>query len=246
MCCSRVDHPEVDRTQMEAAGHRYHNHPYCPLWWFESGHHHPLHCLLGSLQGAWTSSVEAAQIGMGWSRAGWISQLGRPPGGGHGNPLQDSCLENPMDRRAWQATVCRVTKNRTPLKWLSMQWPKGFSEKGKLPKTIMSLAGSLDKAVWGSSASLRGLGAWVQSAGPALAGVPGAFNSLESEPSLGTHNPPSWGHIHALWGGTGPRNRLLFNQLRLEGASASRLQISQGSDRPLKHWWKDMLIWGLD
>ena len=33
--------------------------------------------------------------------AGWISGLGRSPGGGHGNPLQFSCLENPMDRGAW-------------------------------------------------------------------------------------------------------------------------------------------------
>ena len=42
------------------------------------------------------------------------------PEGGHGNPLQYSCLENPMDRGAWQATVYRVTKSRTRLKWLSM------------------------------------------------------------------------------------------------------------------------------
>ena len=34
--------------------------------------------------------------------------LGRSPGGGHGNPLQYSCLENPMDRGAWQALVHRV------------------------------------------------------------------------------------------------------------------------------------------
>ena len=33
---------------------------------------------------------------------------GRPPGEGHGNPLQDSCLENPMDRGAWAAAVCGV------------------------------------------------------------------------------------------------------------------------------------------
>ena len=37
----------------------------------------------------------------------------RSPGGGHGNPLQYSCLENPMDRGAWRATVHRVTKNLT-------------------------------------------------------------------------------------------------------------------------------------
>ena len=34
-----------------------------------------------------------------------IPGLGRPSGEGHGNPLQCSCLENPMDRGAWQATV---------------------------------------------------------------------------------------------------------------------------------------------
>ena len=35
------------------------------------------------------------------------------PGGGNGNPLQYSCLENPMDRGAWQATVHGVTKSQT-------------------------------------------------------------------------------------------------------------------------------------
>ena len=37
----------------------------------------------------------------------------RSPGGGHGNPLQDSCLKNPMDGGAWQATVHGVAKNQT-------------------------------------------------------------------------------------------------------------------------------------
>ena len=37
--------------------------------------------------------------------AGSIPGLGRSPGEGNGNPLQYSCLENPMDRGAWQATV---------------------------------------------------------------------------------------------------------------------------------------------
>ena len=39
---------------------------------------------------------------------GLIPGSGRSPGGGHGNPFQHSCLENPMDRGAWQATVHRV------------------------------------------------------------------------------------------------------------------------------------------
>ena len=44
---------------------------------------------------------------------------GRSPGGGHGNPLQYSCLENPMDRGAWWATVHGVAKSQAWLKWLS-------------------------------------------------------------------------------------------------------------------------------
>ena len=42
-----------------------------------------------------------------------IPGLGRFPGGGHGNPFQYSCLENPMDRGAWWATVHGVTKSRS-------------------------------------------------------------------------------------------------------------------------------------
>ena len=41
---------------------------------------------------------------------GSIPEFGRSAGGGNGNPLQYSCLENPMDRGAWQATVQGVTK----------------------------------------------------------------------------------------------------------------------------------------
>ena len=42
-----------------------------------------------------------------------IPGLGRSPGGGHGNPLQCSCLENPLDRGAWKAIVHGVTKSQT-------------------------------------------------------------------------------------------------------------------------------------
>ena len=42
---------------------------------------------------------------------GSISGLGRSPGGRNGNPLQHSCLDNPMDRGAWWATVHRVAEN---------------------------------------------------------------------------------------------------------------------------------------
>ena len=45
--------------------------------------------------------------------AGLIPGLGRSPGGGHGNPLQYTCLENPMHRGAWWAMVHKVTKSWT-------------------------------------------------------------------------------------------------------------------------------------
>ena len=47
--------------------------------------------------------------------AGWIAGSGRSPGGGHGNPLQCSWLENAMDRGTWWATVLRVAKSQTGL-----------------------------------------------------------------------------------------------------------------------------------
>ena len=62
-----------------------------------------------------------------------IPGLERSPGVEHGNPLQYSCLENRMDRWAWGATVHRVAKSGTQLKWLSMHthtcrlWPKSFA-----------------------------------------------------------------------------------------------------------------------
>ena len=45
--------------------------------------------------------------------AGLIPGLGRSSGGGYGNPLQYSCLENPMDRGAWWATINGVAKRQT-------------------------------------------------------------------------------------------------------------------------------------
>ena len=44
---------------------------------------------------------------------GSIPGLGRSPGEGNGNPLQCSCLGNPMDRGVWRAIVCRVAKSQT-------------------------------------------------------------------------------------------------------------------------------------
>ena len=75
-----------------------------------------LHCphlaeIVGSLMAQMVESLPAVQ-----ETWGSIPESGTPPGEGHGNPLQYSCLENPTDRGAWRATVHRVTKTQT---WLS-------------------------------------------------------------------------------------------------------------------------------
>ena len=67
--------------------------PSCTPWGFPSG-------------SAGKDSCNAGDTREGGS----IPELGRSPGGGHGNPLQYSCLENPMDRGSWRATVHMVTK----------------------------------------------------------------------------------------------------------------------------------------
>ena len=55
---------------------------------------------------------------------GSIPGLGRCPGEGNGNPLQYSCLENPMDGGAWWATVHGVTKSQTQLRDKESTQPK--------------------------------------------------------------------------------------------------------------------------
>ena len=73
-------------------------------------------------------------------RRGIDPWVGKIPGGGHGNPLQYSFLEDPKDRQAWLDTVHGVTKNRTQLKrfstcthtyhWFQSQWTKKLMRPG--------------------------------------------------------------------------------------------------------------------
>ena len=63
--------------------------------------------------------VKNSPASAGDGRDGLIPGLGRSRGG-HGNPLQYSCLENSMDRGTWWATLHRVAKSRTWLKQFSM------------------------------------------------------------------------------------------------------------------------------
>ena len=64
-----------------------------------------LHVVLG-FPGGSKVKIPPANAGDPGSISGW----GRSPGEGNGNPLQCACLENPMDRGAWQAIVREVTK----------------------------------------------------------------------------------------------------------------------------------------
>ena len=73
----------------------------------------PLRGCLHSLGFPGGSEVKASASNAG--DLGSIPGSGRSPGNGNGNPLQDSCLENPMDRGAWWATVHGVAKSRTRL-----------------------------------------------------------------------------------------------------------------------------------
>ena len=77
---------------------------------------------------------------------GSIPGSGRSPGEGHGNPLQYSCLENPMDRGAWRDTAHRVTKSWTWLKWLRMMTERSLHHFGWLPAVhgIKSLLPTVD------------------------------------------------------------------------------------------------------
>ena len=86
--------------------------------------------------GSWQSSQVTLVIKNLPAKAGdaaLIPGSGRSPGGGHGNPLQYSYLENSMDRGAWRATSSSgpsVVKSRTPLKRLSMHTCAGSRHSG--------------------------------------------------------------------------------------------------------------------
>ena len=72
----------------------------------------------------WSDLAATAATYIAWNAGdagdmGLIPGSGRSPGGGPGNPLQHSCLENPMDRGSWWATVHRVAQSWTQLKQLS-------------------------------------------------------------------------------------------------------------------------------
>ena len=90
----------------------------CPPWipircggWGSPSLGYLLHCLTLDFSGSSDGKESACNVG----DLGWISESGRSPGEGNGNPLQNSCLKNPMDRGARRATDHGVTMSRTRL-----------------------------------------------------------------------------------------------------------------------------------
>ena len=69
---------------------------------------HSPQCILGFPRGSVVKNLSANA-----GDSGSIPNLGRSPGGGNGHPLEYSCLEKPMDRGAWWATVHGVIKSQT-------------------------------------------------------------------------------------------------------------------------------------
>ena len=77
--------------------------------------HTHIYIFLLEAEGSFPRGSESKESACNAGDLGLIPGLGRSPGEGNGNPLQYSCLENPMDREAWQATVHVVAKSWTQL-----------------------------------------------------------------------------------------------------------------------------------
>ena len=78
-----------------------------------------MYCAILGFLGCPSGKESACQGRLDVTDVGSIPESGRSPGGGHGNPLQYSCLENPVDR-AWQAADHGVPQGQTQLKGLSI------------------------------------------------------------------------------------------------------------------------------
>ena len=90
--------------------------------------------------------------------AGSIPGSWRAPGRQHGNPLQYSCLENPLDRGAWRATVHMVAKSQTWLKQLSTHAGKGIRRRRPWKGDILKDTEAFKRVTWGRVDNLKSLG----------------------------------------------------------------------------------------
>ena len=97
----------------------------------------------------WLSGKESTCHAGDTRDTGLIPRLGRSPGEGHANPLQYSCLGNPMDKGAWQSTVHGVRHDRATNPTATYVWIKGMEEGvGSLFLVLMaSMKGSMDMSL---------------------------------------------------------------------------------------------------
>ena len=134
---------------------------------------------------------------------GSIPGLGRSSGGGHGNLLHFSCLENPMDRGAWCSTVHGPTKSQTQLKWLSMHftsYPQVDNTKNYLPSNR-----NMKNCCVLCSFANTGYGSHSMA----------AFSMAPSSFFDGSHSHPGWKLKSLLW----PSMSCLISDLSLTSSS---------------------------
>ena len=116
-----------------------------------------------------------------------IPGSGRSPGGGHGNPLQYSCLENLMDRGAWQATVHGVARSQTWLKQLNTAYRCPQQNSGSLTWFLLFLPPY--KASWYFRMDICLLGGLDGKESACSAGDLGLIPGSERSPGEGNSNP---------------------------------------------------------
>ena len=101
----------------------------------------PLFREWGQIRFGWTSLVAQTVKASAYNAGdpGSIPGLGRSPGEGNGNPLVYSCLENPMDRGAWQAAVHGVAKSQTQVSdFTSLHFTSRFRHTSSGIKSLLS------------------------------------------------------------------------------------------------------------
>ena len=136
---------------------------------------------------------------------GLIPGSERSSGGGHGNLLQYSCLENPMDRGAWWSTVHGAAKSRTQLKWLSMHAPCTSYPQVDNTKNYLPSNGNMKNCCVLCSFANTGYGSHSMA----------AFSTAPSSFFSGSHSHPGWKLKSLPW----PSISCLISDLSLTSSS---------------------------
>ena len=122
---------------------------------------------------------------------GSIPGSGRSPGGEHGNPLQYSCLENPLDRGAWWATVHGVEKSQTKLKQLSKPAKTLFGWNYLTLKYLTAFIPNITMNIWWSFKH-KWYPGWQYQGRAFNNHLPGAREESVTESKLARHMRSQW------------------------------------------------------